>query len=136
VDRRGCPIPEPEPEVRSFTFQDVYFDFDSSEITDDGRRKLMAIGDSLLMVSGATIEVHGHTDHTGDETYNMGLSQRRAESVRDFLVENFSQFRASQFTIRAFGEEEPVADNATREGRARNRRVEIKLINPGLDSSP
>ena len=131
VDSRGCPIPEPEPEVRNFTFQDVYFEFDSAMLTDEGREKLMSIGDSLLSVSNASIEVHGHTDSTGDETYNMGLSQRRAESVQNFLVENYSQLRATQFTIRAFGEEQPIADNATREGRAQNRRVEIKMLPPG-----
>ncbi len=133
VDRNGCPIPEPEPEVRSFTFQDVYFEFDSSEITDEGREKLMAIGDSLTMVDDAVIEVHGHTDSTGPEEYNMGLSQRRAESVQSFLVENFSQLSAGQFTIRSFGETQPIATNDTREGRAQNRRVEIKLIGPGGD---
>ena len=74
------------------------------------------------------IEVHGHADSTGPEEYNMGLSHRRAVAVRDFLVEHFRQLRASQFTIRDFGENEPIADNATREGRARNRRVEIKII--------
>ncbi|MFC1791782.1 OmpA family protein, partial [Gemmatimonadota bacterium] len=124
VDARGCPIPvEPEPEVRSFTFEDVNFEFDSSAITEEGRRKLNAIGDSLLMVQNSRIEVHGHTDWTGEEDYNMGLSQRRAQAVQDYLLANFNQFRASQFTIRAFGESQPIADNATREGRAQNRRV-------------
>ena len=74
------------------------------------------------------IEVHGHTDATGPEVYNMGLSQRRAESVRDWLLENFSDLSADQITIRAFGEEQPIDTNDTRDGRARNRRVEIKVI--------
>ena len=76
----------------------------------------------------ADIEVHGHTDATGPEEYNMGLSQRRAEAVRDWLLENFSQLRADQFTVRQFGETQPIATNDTREGRAQNRRVEIKVI--------
>ena len=134
VDQNGCPLPEPEPvEVRSFTFADVNFEFDRAEITDVGRQRLMSIGDSLLSVPNATIEVHGHTDSVGEEDYNMGLSQRRAQAVQDFLIANFSQLRASQFTIRNFGEGQPIADNSTREGRARNRRVEIKFIG---DQSP
>ncbi len=131
VDANGCPIPvaaEPEPEVRSYTFEDVYFEFDSAVLTADGQAKLRTIGATLITIPDADIEVHGHADATGEETYNMGLSLRRAEAVRDFLVQNFNQLRANQFTVRNFGESQPVADNATREGRARNRRVEIKLI--------
>ncbi len=131
VDARGCPIPQPtppQPEVRSYTFEDIYFEFDSAVITPEGQRKLRAIGDTLITIPNASIEVHGHTDSTGDEAYNMGLGRRRAEAVRDFLVKTFNQLRAEQFTVRSFGETQPVADNATREGRARNRRVEIKLV--------
>ena len=128
VDSQGCPIPEPEPEVRSYTFEDVYFNFDSAVITDEGEAKLREIGAELIEVAGLDIEVHGHTDHTGPEEYNMGLSQRRAEAVRDWLLENFSQLSADQFTVRQFGETQPIATNDTREGRRQNRRVEIKVI--------
>jgi outer membrane protein OmpA-like peptidoglycan-associated protein len=131
VDANGCPLPVPEPpkpEVRSYTFQDVYFEFDSAVITAEGQARLRMIGDTLMTVPDADIEVHGHADSTGEETYNMGLSLRRANAVRDFLLSTFTQLKAEQFTVRNFGESQPVADNATREGRARNRRVEIKLI--------
>jgi len=128
VDRQGCPIPEPEPEVISYTFEDVYFDFDSARIRPEGEAKLREIGATLVTIMNADIEVHGHTDSTGPEDYNMGLSQRRAESVRNWLLENFSELRADQFTIRAFGETQPIATNDTREGRQMNRRVEIKVI--------
>jgi OOP family OmpA-OmpF porin len=128
VDRQGCPIPEPEPEVISYTFEDVYFNFDSSVITDEGVAKLREIGDTLIAIMDADIEVHGHTDATGPEEYNMGLSRRRAEAVRDWLLENFSQLNANQFTVRQFGEGQPIDTNDTREGRSRNRRVEIKVI--------
>jgi len=128
VDAQGCPIPEPEPEVISYTFEDVYFGFDSAVITDEGQARLNEIGDILITIMDADIEVHGHTDATGPEDYNMGLSQRRAEAVRDYLVENFSQLNSSQFTVRQFGEGQPIATNDTRDGRTQNRRVEIKVI--------
>ena len=99
VDAQGCPIPE-EPEVRSYTFEDVFFDFDSAVITDEGEAKLREIGGTLITIMDADIEVHGHTDHTGPAEYNMGLSQRRAEAVRDWLLENFNQLGADQFTVR------------------------------------
>jgi OOP family OmpA-OmpF porin len=127
VDAQGCPIPE-EPEVRSYTFEDVFFDFDSAVITDEGQAKLREIGAELIEESDLDIEVHGHSDATGPEEYNMVLSQRRAEAVRDWLLENFNQLGANQFTVRAFGEDQPIATNDTREGRAQNRRVEIKVI--------
>jgi OOP family OmpA-OmpF porin len=97
-------------------------------ITDDGEARLREIGTVLITIIDADIEVHGHTDATGPENYNMGLSQRRAEAVRDWLLENYSQLSANQFTVRQFGENQPIDTNDTREGRARNRRVEIKVI--------
>lgn len=127
VDRQGCPIPE-EPEVISYTFEDVFFNFDSATITDEGEARLREIGATLITITNPDIEVHGHTDATGPEVYNMGLSQRRAESVKDWLLENFSQLNGNQITVRAFGEDQPIDTNDTREGRARNRRVEIKVI--------
>jgi len=128
VDRQGCPIPEPVVEVISYTFEDVFFDFDSAEITDAGEAKLREIGATLITIEDPDIEVHGHTDATGPAEYNMGLSQRRAESVRDWLLENYDELTANQFTVRSFGEEQPIDTNDTRAGRANNRRVEIKII--------
>jgi len=128
VDRQGCPIPEPEPEVISYTFEDVFFNFDSAVLTDEGKARLDEIGATLITIMDADIEVHGHTDATGPEDYNMGLSKRRAEAVRDYLLENFSGLNANQFTVRQFGEDQPIDTNDTREGRRQNRRVEIKVI--------
>lgn len=127
VDSDGCPIPD-EPEVISYTFEDVFFNFDSAVITDEGEARLQEIGATLVTIMDADIEVHGHTDATGPESYNMGLSERRAEAVRDWLVENFNQLNTNDITVRAFGEGQPIDTNDTREGRARNRRVEIKVI--------
>ncbi len=127
VDAQGCPIPE-EPEVISYTFEDVFFDFDQATIKPEGEAKLREIGATLITIMNADIEVHGHTDSTGPEEYNMGLSQRRAEAVRDWLLRNYTQLNAGQFTVRQFGETQPIDTNDTRAGRAMNRRVEIKVI--------
>lgn len=129
VDRDGCPIPEPEPEpeIKRFTFEDVNFEFDSARLTEQGRTTLRAIGDTLVTLGDADIVVEGHTDNVGSDDYNMTLSRDRAQSVRDFLVESFSQLTAGQFTVRAMGESRPIADNSTDEGRRQNRRVEISV---------
>jgi OOP family OmpA-OmpF porin len=133
VDRNGCPLPEPEP-VRAvpavFTLSgsqgDVNFGFDSAELTPQGRAALLDIGNTLVQAENlSTISVEGHTDSVGAEAYNMELSRRRAQSVRDFLVANFPQLANTQFTVRGLGESNPIADNSTDEGRAQNRRVEI-----------
>jgi OOP family OmpA-OmpF porin len=127
VDSFGCTIeePEPEPEPRTFTFEDINFEFDSAMLTDQGEENLMAIGDTLVTIEGADIILEGHTDSIGPEEYNMTLSQRRAESVQEFLVDNFTELSTGMFTILDMGESQPIADNDTREGRAMNRRVEI-----------
>jgi len=131
VDREGCPIPEPEPEPepRVFNFQDVNFEFDSSRLTEQGQAKLRAIGDTLATLGAVDVMVEGHTDSVGSEAYNMTLSQQRAESVRNFLVENFARLSTVQFTVRGFGETRPIGDNSTEEGRSMNRRVDIIIRN-------
>jgi len=72
------------------------------------------------------IEIQGHTDSSGTRSYNMGLSQRRAASVKAYLESK--NIDASRLTTRGFGPDRPIASNATKEGRAKNRRVEIKPI--------
>jgi OOP family OmpA-OmpF porin len=75
------------------------------------------------------VEVDGHTDSIGTEEYNMLLSLRRAEAVRDYLVENYPELTESMFVVRDFGKSQPIADNSTAEGRSQNRRVELKIMN-------
>jgi outer membrane protein OmpA-like peptidoglycan-associated protein len=72
------------------------------------------------------VEVGGHTDSTGSRATNTRLSQARAESVMAYLVSK--GVAAGQLAAKGFGPDEPVADNATREGRAQNRRVELKRV--------
>ncbi len=67
--------------------------------------------------------IEGHTDSVGSARYNAGLSQRRADSVKNYLVENFS-ISPDRLATKGYGEEKPVASNDTAEGRAQNRRIE------------
>lgn len=101
----------------------ILFDFDSAWLTDGGRVELdLLVNDISEMAMVEQIMVIGHTDSVGSKSYNQMLSERRAASVRDHLA-----LRLAEVDIRAEGrgEEEPVADNATAEGRAKNRRVEV-----------
>lgn len=70
------------------------------------------------------IRIEGHTDSTGDDASNLDLSERRANAVRDFLVESYD-LDPSRLEVRGLGETEPIDDNSTPEGRQNNRRVEL-----------
>jgi len=107
--------------------QTVTFKLNSAALSDQAKNVLDSIaaglgGDRI----GYMLELQGFTDNTGSEQYNIDLSKRRTDSVERYLVsKNVPQFRIS---VVALGEENPVADNKTTEGRDRNRRVEIKLL--------
>jgi outer membrane protein OmpA-like peptidoglycan-associated protein len=73
-----------------------------------------------------TVEIGGHTDAVGTETYNQGLSERRAHSVRNYLIQR--GISASRLSARGYGEYQPVASNTTREGRSQNRRIEFTVL--------
>ena len=103
------------------------FDHDKSVLKDEGKAALHDMGDSIKArgASVVDIDIIGHTDSDGTEEYNMGLSIRRAEAVRDYMVSEGVD--ASIIDVSGEGESNPVADNATKEGRAENRRVDIHV---------
>jgi len=105
--------------------QDILFAVDSASLRPDLTRDLGALAQNLQAYPDSTVDILGHTDNTGDAGYNQGLSQRRAQSVSDVLVNN----GISSLRLRAIGrgEDAPVASNLTPEGRAQNRRVEIVI---------
>ena len=107
--------------------QTVAFDFNKWVLSDDAKSMLDKIaGEASSMGTGYMLELQGFTDSTGSEDYNIGLSQRRAESVQRYLVsKNVPLYRVS---IVGLGEANPVADNQTRTGKAQNRRVEVNLL--------
>jgi outer membrane protein OmpA-like peptidoglycan-associated protein len=102
---------------------DVLFDTASFTIKPGAREKLAKISGILLAHSGLTLQIEGHTDSVGGDEFNQQLSERRADSVRDFLAEQ--GVPGSSITARGFGKTQPVASNDTPEGRQRNRRVEL-----------
>lgn len=107
--------------------QDLLFAVDSTALRPDLRADLGSVAASLLRYPNSRIEVIGHTDNTGSAAYNYDLSQRRANSVSTVLVQN--GVPAGRITNIGRGFDQPVASNATEQGRAQNRRVEI-IIRP------
>ena len=125
-----------ETTVKNINFNDAYtesekqtvtFALNASNLNDQGKSTLDRIASSVSgLRSGYLIELQGFTDSTGSENYNVGLSQRRADAVQRYLVsKGVALFRIS---IVGLGEDNPVADNKTGQGRAQNRRVEVRLL--------
>jgi outer membrane protein OmpA-like peptidoglycan-associated protein len=106
---------------------DVSFDLDSDVVRPGLYNELDRIAEIMIKYPQTSIQVEGHTDSTGSETYNQKLSERRASSVKNLLVQRGVQ--AQRVHILGFGESRPVATNTTPVGRQMNRRVEIR-INP------
>lgn len=104
----------------------VTFDFNSTAINPQFRSTLDQIAQSLQQYPNSLVDVYGHTDSTGSDAYNQTLSENRARSVGNYL--SMRGVSAARLRTMGFGETQPVATNDTEEGRARNRRVEIKII--------
>ena len=105
---------------------DTFFDFDKSVLKPAGKAKL---DDLVNKVKGINLEVIiavGHTDSIGTDAYNQKLSVRRAEAVKAYLVTK--GIEKNRIYTEGKGEKQPVADNKTKEGRAKNRRVEIEVV--------
>src|SRR6266404_3031746 len=113
----------------------VNFKVGSAVLLPDSKTKLDDIATKALNAKGYVLEVSGYTDTTGSVQLNRMLSQKRADAVIRYLVENHNIPLRRIVTPYGYGESHPVADNTSREGREQNRRVEIKLlVNKGLTS--
>src|SRR5258705_2759255 len=111
----------------------VNFKVGSAVLLPDSKTKLDDIATKALNAKGYVLEVSGYTDTTGSIQLNRMLSQKRADAVIRYLVENHNIPLRRIVTPYGYGESHPVADNTSRDGRAENRRVEIKLlVNKGL----
>ena len=104
----------------------VTFGVDSSAISPTFQTTLSNVADTLSRYEKSYVDVLGHTDSTGSDAYNQSLSERRAESVATFLAN--SGVQRARLATRGYGESQPIASNSTEEGRAANRRVEIKIV--------
>ncbi len=123
------PPPPPPPRATSekVTFAaDAFFDFDKAVLKPDGRSTLDDLVGKLTGVALEVIIAVGHTDSIGSDQYNQRLSVRRAEAVKAHLVSK--GIEANRIYTEGKGEKQPVADNKTRDGRAKNRRVEIEVV--------
>ena len=110
---------------RKIVLRGVNFDFDKSNIRSDARPVLDEAINVLKHEGGIAVIAEGHTDSKGTDAYNQRLSERRAKAVRDYLVKG--GVAASRIETVGFGESKPVASNDTDEGRAQNRRVELRI---------
>src|SRR5690606_30045235 len=103
----------------------ITFATDSADIASSFYTPLNNLASSFRQYNQNSIEIVGHTDSTGNHAYNVGLSQRRAQSVANYLMAQGVD--ASRLSTRGAGPDQPIASNATADGRAQNRRVEVTL---------
>ena len=104
----------------------VFFDFDKATLKPESYSELNRVVDLMNERTTMKIEISGHTDSTGPESYNLGLSERRAKSVVNYIVGK--GIDSTRLTTQYFGETQPAAENTSREGRSKNRRVEFKIL--------
>jgi outer membrane protein OmpA-like peptidoglycan-associated protein len=104
----------------------ITFATNESSIQPQFRTTLDQVADVLRQYNQTYVDVYGHTDSTGSDSYNLDLSQRRATAVADYLTMRGVQ--SARLGTRGFGESQPIASNDTEAGKAANRRVEIKLV--------
>ena len=118
-----APPQRPVPGTKLVELRASHFDFNKAVLKPEGKAR---VGDAVALMdkdSGLRVSVDGHTDSVGSDAYNMKLSMRRAKAVEAYMVHE--GVRASRIDVHPYGESRPVANNATEEGRAQNRRVEI-----------
>lgn len=101
----------------------VNFAFDSADLTSEAKKNLDAVAEVFIEFPDTELMIEGHTDSVGDDTYNMKLSKRRADAVVAYLKSR--GVAGNRFKVEAFGETRPRFENDTKEGQAKNRRVEI-----------
>jgi OOP family OmpA-OmpF porin len=121
------PPPPPPPAATKVTYAaDAFFDFDKSVLKPEGKAKLDDLTSKIQGINLEVIIAVGHTDSVGTDAYNQKLSVSRSEAVKAYLVSK--GIEKNRVYTEGKGEKQPVADNKTSEGRAKNRRVEIEVV--------
>lgn len=122
--KKGTGLVQAPAEAKCFTVElKVEFDFDKSTIRPQYTKTLTEFGEFIKSHPDHTVNLEGHTDNFGTDQYNMKLSQRRADSVRAFLLKQFPSIDPARLTTAAHGLTQPIAGNETKSGRQKNRRV-------------
>ena len=111
---------------KTFTLKNVFFDTGKSTLRKESNAALDELAEALKLKPAMVIEIAGHTDDVGSDESNLQLSQGRANSVRDYLLH--AGITPRRVIAKGYGESQPVADNATEEGRQQNRRTEVRII--------
>lgn len=111
---------------RTFTLDNVEFESGKSTLTKDSYKELKELLDYLKLKDDINIEIAGHTDDVGDDESNLKLSKARAETVRNYLISK--GIAPKRVIAKGYGETQPIASNATVEGRQKNRRTEVRII--------
>ena len=120
VDANGCAVD------KNFILKGVKFEFDSDRLTAEAQQILDGVALTLQAYPKISVEVEGHTDNIGSESYNLGLSERRAIAVKRYLSEH--GVAARRMTPVGYGETRPIESNETDAGRENNRRVELHVV--------
>ncbi len=122
-----APAAKPKPVAEKITFAaDVLFDFDKATLKPEGKKKMDELASNVKNMNLEVVIAIGHTDSIGADAYNQKLSVRRAESVKAYMVSK--GIEPNRVYTEGKGEKQPVASNATKDGRQKNRRVEIEVI--------
>ena len=123
---KPAPAPQPPAATKVTYAADTFFDFDKSVIKPDGKAKLDDLVQKVKSINLEVIIAVGHTDWIGTDAYNQNLSVRRSEAVKAYLISK--GIDKNRIYTEGKGEKQPVADNRTKEGRAKSRRVEVEVV--------
>ncbi len=110
----------------SVVLKNIFFEFDKFDLKDESRAELSKVVAFLQKNCKVRVEIGGHTDNVGSKTYNLNLSDKRAKAVYDYLVGQ--GIPASRMSSKGYGDAKPIADNASEQGRAQNRRTEFTIV--------
>jgi outer membrane protein OmpA-like peptidoglycan-associated protein len=135
VDKDGCPIEITQREMEmlekgAITARDIYFDTGKATLKPESENTLRELCTIFQQWPTLQIEIGGHTDSQGSNAFNQTLSEQRAQAVVDWARTNCPNLNSANFSSKGYGETQPVAKNSTAAGRAQNRRVEFKVLNP------
>jgi OOP family OmpA-OmpF porin len=124
---KPAPPPPPPPPKPAPVFENIYFNENKTNIDPVAAKASDRDGAMLKENPDIKLEIGGHTDSLGSEKGNQKISEKRAESVKKYLMDKFN-IPGDRVIVKGYGSTKPIADNGTKEGRAKNRRVELKII--------